>query len=75
MTFTYHVSHVGAEYTAECVEIEAMGVGPTLEAAVESLRKLIAERVRRPEAVGPPSRPPVDAIELVRTATSSPPPD
>jgi hypothetical protein len=74
VTFTYRVSHQGEEYTAECMELEAMGVGASAEAAVESLRGLLSERVLRPDAVAPPSHPPPDAIELVPSRLSSPPP-
>jgi hypothetical protein len=72
MNFTYRMSHVGDEYTAECLEFEAMGVGKTGDAAIESLRKLLAERVLRPDAVAPPSHPDVEeSIELRPTLSSS----
>jgi hypothetical protein len=67
--FTYRVSHDADEYTAECLELDAMGVGSTVDAAVRSLRGLISERLRRPDAVAPPSRPDIDAFELEATTS------
>lgn len=72
MKFSYRVRQDGNAYTAECVENDALGEGPTRQAAVESLRVALQERMFRPDAVAPPSVPDDDRIEL-REANEEPP--
>lgn len=71
MRFTYRVVRDADGYLAECVESEAAGEGKTEKAAVESLRKSLEERMFRPDAVAPPSKPTGGEIELVRAEESS----
>ncbi len=52
-------------FVAECVESDAAGEGKTAKGAVESLRSSLEERMFRPDAVAPPSRPTEGRIELV----------
>ena len=72
MNFTYRMTNIGDEFTADCLEFEATGVGKTAELAIESLRRLLAERVLRPDAVAPPSHPDLaESIELRPSQSSS----
>ena len=65
MTFSYRLIRDKDGFLAECVESEAAGEGKTAKAAVEALRKSLEERLFRPDAVAPPSRPAEGTIELV----------
>jgi len=68
MRFSYRLIRDQRGYLAECIEAEAAGEGKTAQAAVESLRGLLHERMFRPDAVAPPSTAIADAkIELVLT--------
>lgn len=64
MRFTYRLIRDRRGYLAECVESEAAGEGKSAAEAVESLRALLQERMLRPDAVAPPSRPIEGSIEL-----------
>lgn len=56
-------------WVAECLDAEAMGEGVTEGDAVASLEAALRERLLRPDAVAPPSRPtPAPEIELVRVS-------
>ena len=65
MKFSYRLVRDRNGFLAECVESEAAGEGKTAKEAVESLRKSLEERMFRPDAVAPPSRPTEGEIELV----------
>lgn len=65
MRFSYRIIREKSGFVAECVESEAAGEGPTEAAAVSSLRDVLEERMFRPDAVAPPSRPTESPIELV----------
>jgi hypothetical protein len=66
--FSYRLSRGrDGRVSAECVETEVVGEGPTEDAAVASLLGLLEERMFRPDAVAPPSHEPECAIELVRS--------
>lgn len=65
MKFSYRLVREKTDYIAECVESEAAGEGKTARDAIESLRKLLEERMFRPDAVAPPSRPTRGEIELI----------
>lgn len=65
MRFSYRLVRESTGFIAECLESEAAGEGKTEKDAVESLRRSIEERMFRPDAVAPPSRPTDEAIELV----------
>jgi len=65
MRFSYRLIVDKGGYFAECVETEALGEGKTAIDAIESLRASLAERMLRPDAVAPPSRPERVTIELV----------
>ena len=71
MTFSYRLIRDKDGFLAECVESEAAGEGKTAKAAVEALRKSLEERMFRPDAVAPPSRPTEGSIELVLADESS----
>jgi hypothetical protein len=68
MRLTYRLVREGPGFLAECLESDAAGEGPTEAAAVESLRRALAERMLRPDAVAPPPTPTETTIELVRVA-------
>ena len=68
MRLTYRLIRDQGGYLAECIESEAAGEGKTAEAAIESLRGLLHERMFRPDAVAPPEAEIEGAvIELVLT--------
>lgn len=64
MKFSYRLIKDANGWVAECVESEAAGEGKTSQAAVESLRKSLEERMLRPDAVAPPSEAAPETIEL-----------
>jgi hypothetical protein len=66
MRLSYRLVRQKAGFLAECLESNAMGEGSTEQAAIDSLRKELEERMFRPDAVAPPSDPPDSVIELVR---------
>lgn len=66
MRFTYRLHPEKNGFLASCVESDALGEGPSEQAAVASLREALEERMFRPDAVAPPSRQPDESIELVR---------
>ncbi len=68
MKLSYTLSKDADGYViAECVESDVAGEGRTEDDAVASLKKAIRDRLFRPDAVAPPSRPvPEPDIELVR---------
>jgi hypothetical protein len=65
MRFSYRLIRDKNGFLAECVESEAQGEGKTAKDAVDSLRVSLEERMFRPDAVAPPSRPTESTIELV----------
>jgi hypothetical protein len=65
MRLSYRLIRDKNGWLAECVESEAAGDGTTSQAAVESLRRALEERMFRPDAVAPPSHPTSASIELV----------
>jgi hypothetical protein len=65
MRFSYRIVRDTSGFLAECVESEVAGEGKTEAAAVASLRRALEERMFRPDAVAPPSRPTRGEIELV----------
>lgn len=64
MKLTYRLIKDANGYLAECVEADAAGEGKTSQAAVESLRTALEERMFRPDAVAPPSETGREPIEL-----------
>jgi hypothetical protein len=72
MKFSYRLIRDKNGFLAECVESEAAGEGKTAKDAVESLRKLLEERMFRPDAVAPPSTPTESVIELVLADEATP---
>ena len=72
MTFTYRLIRERGGFLAECIESDVAGEGVTETDAVESLRKELAERMFRPDAVAPPSQATETEIELV-LAEGAPP--
>ena len=73
MKFTYRLIKDGTGWLAECVESEVAGEGKTAHDAVQSLRAALEERMERPDAVAPPSRPEHARIELELTRIESSP--
>jgi hypothetical protein len=67
MRFSYRLIRDQGGFLAECMESEAVGEGRTAKDAIESLRKALEDRMLRPDAVAPPSRPTETVIELVLT--------
>lgn len=65
MKFTYLLIREISGWTAECIEADAIGEGITRTEAVASLREALEERMFRPDAVAPPSKPDASPIELV----------
>jgi|SRR5580658_6479434 hypothetical protein len=65
MRYTAKLTRNRSKYCAECVELEAIGEGPTREAAVEALRAELQDRLEPVEGVAPPSRPVRTALEIV----------
>lgn len=65
MKLHYRLVRDANGYLAECVESDAMGEGKTAKEAVTSLRKLLEDRMFRPDAVAPPPEPDDATIELV----------
>jgi len=63
--FSYRLIEENDGFIAECVESDAAGEGRTVLKAIESLRMSLEERMLRPDAVAPPSRPTNEKIELV----------
>jgi hypothetical protein len=72
MKFTYRLIRDKSGFLAECMEAEAAGEGKTARDAVESLRKSLAERMFRPDAVAPPPEPTESVIELVLADENAP---
>lgn len=64
MKLTYRLIKDANGYLAECVESDAAGEGKTSQAAVESLRTALEERMFRPDAVAPPPETEHEPIEL-----------
>lgn len=71
MKFSYRLIRDKSGFVAECVESEAAGEGKTAKDAVEALRRSLEERMFRPDAVAPPSRPADGTIELVLAEEST----
>lgn len=72
MKLTYRLVRDAAGWVAECVETEAAGEGRTEGDAVAALKNALVERLFRPDAVAPPSRPePAPEIELEPAALSA----
>jgi hypothetical protein len=65
MRFTYRITRDAGAYVAECVETDAAGEGKTIDAAVQSLRTSLEERMFRPDAVAPPATAARAPIELL----------
>lgn len=72
MNFSYRLRQDGHAFTAECVENDAVGEGSTRQAAIESLRTALEERMFRPDAVAPPSVPDIARIELREVTEEAP---
>lgn len=72
MKFSYRLIRDKNGFVAECIEAEAAGEGKTSKEAVDSLRKSLEERMFRPDAVAPPSKPTEDVIELVLADEATP---
>jgi hypothetical protein len=64
MRFSYRLIKDKSGIVAECVESEAAGEGKTEREAIASLRKALEERMFRPDAVAPPSRPAKEMAEI-----------
>ena len=64
MKFTYRLIKDANGWLAECVESDAAGEGKTSAEAIRALKTSLEERMFRPDAVAPPSRPEPSAIEL-----------
>lgn len=71
MRFSYRLIQDKSGYVAECVESDAQGEGKSAKEAVEQLRESLEERMFRPDAVAPPSRPTEGTIELVLAGESA----
>lgn len=67
MKVTYRLLPDDGGFTAECLEPDVSATGTTEADAIASLRRALEERLFRPDAIAPPSRPPNATIELVRT--------
>ena len=65
MRFSFRLIRDRTGFVAECVESDAAGEGKTAKEAVSALREALEERMFRPDAIAPPSRPPPGTIELV----------
>lgn len=67
MRFSYRLIKDKSGVLAECVESDVAGEGKTEREAIASLKAALEERMFRPDAVAPPSRPAEDlaTIELV----------
>ncbi|MDB4944911.1 MAG: hypothetical protein JWP97_4445 [Labilithrix sp.] len=71
MNFTYRLQKETSGWLATCVESDAMGEGPTEEAAIGSLREALEERMFRPDAVAPPAEETKGTIDLSPAPPSS----
>jgi hypothetical protein len=65
MRYTAKLTRNSSGYSAQCVEIEATGEGETRQAAIESLRAELHDRLDHVEGVAPPSQPIPTALEIV----------
>lgn len=65
MKLHYRLIKDKSGWLAECVESDAMGEGKTASDAVATLRKVLEERMFRPDAVAPPPEPDSVRIDLV----------
>jgi hypothetical protein len=65
MKYTARIVESKFGYFAQCVEVEALGEGATPEAAVESLRAELQDRLDPVEGVAPPSRSEPTVIEIL----------
>jgi hypothetical protein len=72
MRFTYRITRDAGVYVAECVETDAAGEGRSVDAAVQSLRTSLEERMFRPDAVAPPATASRAPIELLPATTEEP---
>ena len=69
MNFTYRIVEDDGCFVAECLESDAQGEGKTQNAAVESLRSALSERMFRPDAIAPPD---VDTTEPIHLSMAAP---
>jgi hypothetical protein len=65
MRYTAKLTRSRSGYCAQCIEIEATGEGETPQAAVESLRAELHDRLDHVEGVAPPSQPTPTVLEIV----------
>jgi hypothetical protein len=65
MRYTAKLTRSPSGYCAQCIEIEATGEGGTPQAAVESLRAELHDRLDHVEGVAPPSQPIPTVLEIV----------
>lgn len=72
MRYTAKLSQDVSGYTADCLEIEATGLGKTRDSAIESLRAELADHLGHVEAMAPPSRAEPVTIEIVVVDEESP---
>lgn len=72
MRFSYRLVREASGFVAECVESEAVGEGTSAREAVASLKTSLEERMLRPDAVAPPSRPTAETIELALAGDEGP---
>jgi len=59
------LTQVRGRWFAECGEVDRTGEGATAEEAVASLRAALVEYFGEAQAVAPPSRPALEALEIV----------
>jgi hypothetical protein len=65
MRYTATVTRDIAGFSAECVEVDAIGEGKTRDAALASLREELADRLEHVEGVAPPARRVRSEVEIV----------
>jgi hypothetical protein len=65
MRYTATITRDSRGFSAQCVEVDAIGEGKTRDASLASLRKALEDRLEYVEGVAPPSRRVAPDVELV----------
>lgn len=72
MKYTATITRDSSGFSAECVEVDAIGEGPSREAAIASLRVELEDRIGHVEGVAPPPDTPRTKVEIVVLDERSP---
>jgi hypothetical protein len=65
MKYTAKVTQSSSGFSAQCIEVEAIGEGVTRDAAIASLREVLRDNYEHVEGVALPSLPTPAPLEIV----------